>query len=355
MNSCIFISLSLLLAAAASADVGVVGAGKELRQPFSVVFVPDGTMLGVEYEEGNRVFALEPGREFRFIAGRQGEAGKKLGDIAEGDGESAGKAVFNGMHDLTLAPDGRLFIADTFNNRVRVIDLAKNTVDTFAGMGGEGGFGGDGGPARKATFNGLYTVDLSPDAKRLLLADLGNRRVREIDLETGTIKTVAGNGRRGIPEDGGQALEQPLVAPRAACYGRDGKTIYIASREGHALREVTPDGRIRTVVNPEGKKGYSGDGGSGLTAQLNGPKHLCLDPDGNVVISDDQNQCIRLYRPEDGTIHLLAGVPGKAGDKIGKGPLDTELNRPHGARYDKDGNLHVADSWNHRILKFTTD
>lgn len=86
---------------------------------------------------------------------------------------------------------------------------------------------------------------------------------------------------------------------------------------------------------------------------MNGPKHLALDPEGNIVISDDVNHCIRLYKPADGTIHLLAGIPGRKGDRIGSGPLDTELNRPHGARYDAAGNLYVADSFNHRILRFS--
>lgn len=88
-------------------------------------------------------------------------------------------------------------------------------------------------------------------------------------------------------------------------------------------------------------------------AMLNGPKHLSLDPDGHIVIADDGNHCIRLYKPADGTIHLLVGTPGTSGTKIGTGPLDTQLLRPHGARYDHEGHLYVADSFNHRVLKFT--
>ena len=71
------------------------------------------------------------------------------------------------------------------------------------------------------------------------------------------------------------------------------------------------------------------------------------------MIADEVNHCIRLYKPGDGTIHLLAGMPGSSGKKIGKGPLDTQLMRPHGTCYDNAGNLHVADSFNDRILKFS--
>lgn len=338
------------LPVAAVADVTVVNDGMELTEPFSMVFDERGTLYGVEYENGNRVFTIDRDGDFEVLAGAKSPGGKRLGDIAKGDGGPPAGARFNGMHDLARASDGRLFIADTFNNRVRLISGDKIT--TFAGRGGKGGYGGDGGPAAEALIDNVYTVTLNSDESRLLLADLGNRRVREVDLKTNVIRTVAGNGETGLPEDGQPALAQPLVAPRAACYGADG-SIYIASREGNALRHVALDGTIRTVVNTSGKRGYRGDGTDGRSALMNGPKHLALDPEGNIVISDDVNHCIRLYKPADGTIHLLAGIPGRKGDRIGSGPLDTELNRPHGARYDAAGNLYVADSFNHRILRFS--
>lgn len=350
MNFFTCISVFCLSASMAMAGVEVVNGETELREPFSMVFDRDGTLYGVEYENGNRVFRMAVPGKFEVIAGAHSESGPKLGDIAKGDGGPAEGGRFNGMHDLARTADGRIFIADTFNNRVRLIE--KGVITTFAGVGGKGGSAGDGGPASKAQLKGVYTVTLNKTEDRLLLADLGNWRVREINLKTKVIRTVAGNGTRGVPKDGAVAVESPLVAPRAACYGADG-SIFIASREGHALRQVKLDGRIYTVVNATGKKGYGGDGGDGKAARLNGPKHLALDPAGNVVIADDVNHCLRLYKPADGTIHLLAGVPGQSGAKIGTGPLDTQLKRPHGARYDPAGNLYVADSFNHRILKFS--
>lgn len=345
--------LGLALLAMVRADVVVVGQEGALREPFSMVFDENGTLHGVEYENGNRVFSISPDGTLKVIAGSSAnDGGKKLGDVAGGDGGPAKEARFNGMHDLARTPDGRIFVADTFNNRIRLV--ADGKVSTFAGTGGAGGFAGDGGPAAAAKFDGPYTVTLDDDATKLLVADLGNRRVREIDLASSIIRTVAGNGERGVPEDGTIATKAPLVAPRAACYGREG-SIFIASREGHALRQVKPDGKIYTVVNTSGKKGYRGDGGPGVTARLNGPKHLALDPDGNIVIADDVNHCLRLFKPSRGTIHLLAGVPGEAGTELGSGPLDTHLRRPHGARYDPNGDLYVADSFNHRILKFSMD
>ena len=242
------------------------------------------------------------------------------------------------MHELALHPDGRLFVADTFNSRVRVIDLNTGLLSTL----------GDG----ELEFAEPHTVALHPDGKRLLVSDLKSYQVKEIELATNTMRAVAGNGKKGVPEDGAEAVGAPLLAPRAAIYGAGGDSIYIASREGHALRRVGADGKIRTVVNSAGKKGAAGDDGPGVDAQLNGPKHLCLDPDGDIVISDDNNHTLRLYKVKEKTIHLLAGRPGKAGERLGATPLETLLNRPHGARYAPDGSLWIADSFNHRLLRF---
>lgn len=300
-----------------------------LKTPFSVVLDAAGTIYGVEYSEGNRVFRLTPDGALSFIAGvaRNGTLPAKT-DI--GDGGPATAAHFSGMHELARSADGDLYIADTFNARVRKIDAASGQISTLLGP--------DDGLASP------YTVDLDEAGTRLLICDLKNHVVREYDLAAKTLRVVAGNGKRGKPVDGQPALSQPLVGARAAIYGRAGE-IWIASREGNALRRVS-DGIITTVVNREGKKGGAGDGGPGVDAQLNGPKHLALDRAGNVLISDDFNHCIRRYRIADGRIETVAGVNGQ------KGETEALMNRPHGARLDQEGRLLVSDSFNHRLLRF---
>ena len=144
-----FVSLALTYVPSTQAKTTVFDSG--MIQPFSLVFGEDGTAYGVEYEKGNRVFSIKPDGEVQFIAGRNTPGGKKLGDVAEGDGGNMTGARFNGMHELALHPDGkRVFIADTFNHRVRLLDLEVGSVSTFAGTGGKAGFGGDGGPASKS-------------------------------------------------------------------------------------------------------------------------------------------------------------------------------------------------------------
>jgi sugar lactone lactonase YvrE len=174
--------------------------------------------------------------------------------------------------------------------------------------------------------------------------------VHALDLKTGTSRVVAGNGAKGVPRDGALALEAPLVDPRAAAIDRKGN-LYILERNGHALRVVTPDGKIRTVVNAAGQKGAAGDGGDALAATMNGPKHLCLDRDDNVLIADAENNLIRKYIPATGKILRVAGT-GKVGAAgLDGSPEQCELHRPHGVTVHRDGTLYITDSYNNRVLK----
>jgi DNA-binding beta-propeller fold protein YncE len=363
MAACV---LAVGVGAACAEEVVVVAGGGErnlvageeipaldvrLTEPFSVDFDDQGNLYGVEYQSGNRVFRITPEGTISLVAGIYSQTNRGMGDVAEGDGERGERARFNGMHDLAWHPEGSLYIADAFNNRIRRIDLESGIVSTFAGTG-EAGFGGDGGLASEACFSGPHTVAFCQGYERLYIADLDNFRVRMIDMETGIVTTVAGNGENGRPEDGRISLEAPLVSPRAVTVDRD-ENIWIASRNGHALRVVSAvDGTIRTVVGLAGERGYGGDGGLGGEALLAGPKHLCLDPSGRIVISDDENHAIRVYDPRSGKIDLLAGTPQQSGASLNVGGArKTGLNRPHGARYARDGSLFIADSNNGRILR----
>src|SRR5207248_9338613 len=125
----------------------------------------------------------------------------------------------------------------------------------------------------------------------MYLADLDNRRVRAIDLQTGLVTTVAGNGKKGVPQDGADALKSPLVDPRAVAADRQGN-VYILERSGHALRAVTPEGKIRTGAGT-GKPGLGGDGGDARKATLRGPTHLYIELHDNVVIADSPHHVLR--------------------------------------------------------------
>ena len=316
----------------------------KLGEPFNAAQNAAGELILTEHT-GDRVRKLADGQLVTI-------AGTGVKGFA-GDGGPATAAQFDGIHSLAVAPNGDLYLADTWNHRIRKIEATTNVVTTIAGSGPAGDhearFGGDGGPATEALFGPLYNGYLSPDGGQLYVADLHNRRIRKIDLTTGLVTTVAGNGKKGVPADGAVATEAPLVDPRACAVDAAGR-LYVLERGGHAVRVVDPDGRIRTVVGT-GKKGYSGDGGAALKATLNGPKYLWIERDGNVLIADAENHVIRRYRPDSGTIDRVAGT-GEAGlDGLGGDPLQAQLRRPHGVWEAADGTIYIADSFNGRILR----
>jgi DNA-binding beta-propeller fold protein YncE len=265
-----------------------------------------------------------------------------------GDGGPATAATFNGIHNFVVLVNGDLLLADAFNHAIRRIDATSGIVTTFAGDGKKG-FRGDDGPARAAQFDTPIQIALDPVKKHLFIADIGNKRVRRIDLATTNITTIAGNGRAGVPPDGALAVEAPLVDPRAVAVA-DAGSFYILERSGHALRFVDAAGRIRTVAGT-GKGGLSGDDGPALGATMNGPKYITLDRDGSVLIADAENNVIRRFTPKDGRITRVAGTGKRGTQGIGGDPLACELARPHGVTLAPDGTLYITDSYNDRILK----
>jgi DNA-binding beta-propeller fold protein YncE len=314
--------------------------GAKLVSPFGTAFDADGTVYFVEMEKGERLRTITRDGRVRTVAGT-GMKGKA------GDGLPGAQATFNGMHSLAVGPDGVIYLADTWNNCVRTYDPKTGRIVRFAGDGVKG-FGGDGGPADKASFGGVYCVAFDPDFKALYIADLDTRRIRKIDMATKTVSTVAGTGVKGNPKDGEDATGQPLVDPRAVAVGKDG-TVYILERGGHCLRAVDKQGKIRTVAGT-GRAGALI--GTAATSQFNGPKHLCIDRDGTVLIADTENHRVVRYDPKAAVVTLVAGT-GRAGwAGLDGDPTRAELFQPHGVSvHPKTGEIYISDAGNQRIVK----
>jgi DNA-binding beta-propeller fold protein YncE len=332
--------LILLTGARAAAQVEVVAGGGtqaegaatgiRLIEPFGVAFDREGNWYICEHK-GQKIMRVDRGGTARRFAGT-GVPGRS------GDGGPADQAALSDPHGLVIAPDGAIYVADTVNHQVRRIDPKTRRIDTIAGTG-EAGFSGDGGPAKAAQFNGAFAIALNRAGDRLYVADLGNRRVRLINLRSGNVETVAGDGSKGVPDDGAPARRSPLVDPRAVTVDSKG-LLYILERGGNALRVVDSEGRIRTLIGPDT-----------VQPPLKGPKHLCVDAQDRVVIADAENHLIRRYDPNTKTTPLIAGT-GTKGAHIDKtNPLATELNRPHGVTIHPNGDLFVSDSDNHRVLR----
>ena len=341
-------ALLLSLALLPAVEVLNVPGATELREPFSIAFDSHGQLFGVEFTPHNRVFTIRGGK-LEFISGVKWDSkGNGKGQVpAPAQALDLKPAVYNGIHDIAIGADDAIYLGDTFQHRICRLDPKTFETTILAGTG-QPGFSGDGGAATQAKFNGTFCNALTPDGHALIVADMGNARVRRINLSTHQVETIAGNGKKGLPKDGGAALTSPLIGVRATCVARDG-TVYILLRDGHALAALK-DGKLHLVVNKTGKSGIAGDGGPAIDAQMNGPKYICMDAKQRVLILDTENSALRLYDPVSGLLTTVAGKLGQTGNAIGKEWSDVRLKRPHGARIGPDGRLYLVDTENHRIL-----
>ncbi len=293
-----------------------------------------------------------------------------------GDGAPATAASLNIHIDpvgVAVDASGNLYIADTLNNRIRMVSASSGIITTVAGNGfgateGLGGFSGDGGPATAAEL--FAPTGLAVDSSgNLYIADLGNMRVRKVS-SNGTITTVAGSGCTlsestpdcgGFSGDGGPATSATLNRPSALAFDTAGN-LYIADNENNRIRKVSPAGVITTFAgigpacefqNLSCTGSFSGDGGPATSAGLNAPQGLATDRAGNVYISDTNNLRVRVVSPA-GIITTYAGdgqfdynIFDSAGDG---GPATSALiNLPDGLATDTAGDLFISDNLRSRV------
>ncbi|MCA9245556.1 MAG: hypothetical protein KDA42_00545 [Planctomycetales bacterium] len=309
-------------------------------QPFGVEFGPDGALYICEVQN-HRLLRLDPRTGRVTTVAGTGEKGYS------GDGGPAASARLNEPYEVRFDREGNIFFVEMQNHLVRRIDAQSGVVSTIAGTG-EPGFSGDGGPAINAQFSRPHSIALDGRGG-LYVADIGNHRIRRVDLKSGTIDTIAGNGQRQLPQAGGVALGAPVIGPRALFVHDD--ALWVALREGHSVWKIDlGDGRWHHVAC-NGKQGYSGDGGAAAAATMNGPKGIAFGPDGRLYVVDTENQVIRVVDIEQGTIDTFAGNSqrGYGGDE---GPAKAaKMDRPHGICVGSDGAVYIGDTNNHRVRR----
>ena len=249
-----------------------------------------------------------------------------------------------------LLPDWPLTRTATFIWRTAIITASgkisqSGIITTVAGKGTPG-FSGDGGLATSAQLNNPFGIDIDVQGN-LYIADTFNNRIRKV-TRTGIISTVAGGTLSGFDGDGGPATSALLNAPFGVEIGPDG-SIYIADTFNNRIRKVSPAGIITTIAGSS-SFGYGGDGGPAISAEMNSPSSVKLDAWGNVLVADTYNNAVRQVTPE-GVITTIAGM-GAIGFTGDGGPATSaRLNGPVGVVADVLGNLLIADTGNHRVRK----
>lgn len=248
-----------------------VGFAEGLNTPSGIAFDQYGDLI-VADAGSNTIRRVAADGTVSHVAGVEGERGFRDG--------AAESAQFNGPVGVAVGADGKIFVSDTYNDRIRVIENGQ--VRTLAG-GSRGFADGVGAEARFDTPLGVAEWN----GGRLLVADSGNRRIRVVEPD-GAVWTLAGTGEGGLAD--GPLLSSGFVSPTAIAVHPEGP-LFIA--DGNAIRVI---GRrsfplIETISDE--RRGF--DDGAARMARFNRPSGLAFGPDGSLIVADSTNQVVRAF------------------------------------------------------------
>ncbi len=313
----------------------------QLDEPEHVVADDAGNLLIAEFG-GNRVRRVASNGVISTIAGT-GEQGYG------GDGGPAVNALLNRPGGVAMGPGGEVYVADTFNNRVRKIS-SSGPISTVAGNG-VGDYAGDGGPATSAQLYFPESIFLDP-AGNLYIADTGNHVIRKVS--SGIIRKIAGDGYKDVDGegrfagDGGPALNASFDFPTDLVVDA-AKNIYVADAGNGVVRRILPADRVGTVFG--GSTGsYEGDGGVATGAAV-GAIDAAVDHAGNLYVADFDTWRIRKVSPDNAiTAAASSSMFGYEG-----GGAYVQMGRPNAVAVDDTGNLYVLDIYDSCAREVRTD
>jgi len=264
-----------------------------------------------------------------------------------GDGGPATSAMLWYPSAIAIDGSGNVYESEVNNHRVRKINLATGIITTVAGNG-TAGFFGDGGPATSASLFNPLGVAADSDGN-LFISDAGNRRIRRVDAATGIISTYAGGG--SSMDEGTAATSASVNVPYGLALDAGGNLFYVDQMQ-ERVRRI--DAVTQTVTTVAGNlvQGFSGDGGPATAAMLYTPFDVALDAAGNVYIADAGNNRIRRV-DSAGVITTVAGPGEYPGPGDGGPATSAFLNSPAGVSFDAVGHLYIADELNQRIRQIT--
>ncbi len=317
---------------------GRVATTTPVNNPYGVVVGPAGALYFCEVDTG-RTRRLDLGTSRLTTVAGTGEP------AYSGDGGPAPAASFSAPHEIRFDGQGNLYVVERDAHVVRRIEAGSGLVATLAGTG-EAGFSGDGGPASQAQLRQPHSIAFDAQGN-LLICDIGNQRVRQVDMRTRTIRTIGGTGERAPTPDRAPLEGTPLLGPRSIDTDDDGNA-YLVLREGNAVFRLDLSAGTLERIAGTGERGFTGDGGQALAATFNGPKGIAHSPeDRSLYVVDTENHAIRRLDLGTGRIETVLGT-GEVADGPDGDPLRCSLARPHGV-FVHERIVYVTDSENHRV------
>jgi len=308
----------------------------DMSQPFGLELGPEGALHVCEVGH-HRVLRIDLEKREVKVAAGNGSRGKA------GDGGPAAQASLDEPYEVRFAPNRDMYFVEMQGAVVRRVEAESGRIRRVAGTGEEG-YSGDGGPAVEARLRSPHSIALE-GSRSLYIADIGNHRIRKVDLDSGKIETIAGNGKPELPRDGAPAAGSPLRGPRALAVG--GGSLWIALREGNSIWKLDLAGGTLHHVAGGGDAGFRD--GRAREALFNGPKGIAI-AGGALFVADTENHAIRRVEIASGAVStIVGGGQGFGGD--GGEALRAKLARPHGIATGPGGVLYVGDSENHRVRR----
>lgn len=319
--------VTTLAGSATSGSVNGTGSAASFNGPSGVCFDISGNVY-VADQNNNIIRKITPAGVVTTLAG-SGVAG-----LVNGTGTAA---AFNQPSGLCADLSGNIYVADSYNNVIRMITPA-GVVTTLAGSGGQ--VFADG-PGLSAQFNSPYGICFDPISGNLYVADQSNRRIRQITLSPNVVvSTIAGTGVAGAVNGAGSSAT--FDAPTGVCTDASGN-VYVADQNNNMIRKITTAGVVSTYAG----SGTSGNtNGTGTAAQFDSPTGVSADLSGNIYVADYSNHKIRKIDPST-VVTTLAGFPG-FGYTNGNTSV-AQFYGPIGISSFTGGILYVADRFNNSI------
>jgi hypothetical protein len=277
------------------------------------------------------------------------------GNTVTVSGVAATAAELANPFGVAVGADGTIYIADTFNQEIDSVNPITGVATVIAG---NGTYGYVDGPALSAEFQDPRGLAFDAPLNMLFIADRDNNVIRELNLTTGTVSTVAGTGTYGDGGTGIPATSADLASPTAVAVGNSGQDLYIADTFNNMVREVNLTTGIITTVAGTGVAGFSGDNGQAAAAELYDPSGLAVSSSGTLYISDSDNEVVRQVNATTQVITTIAGTPQTVGYSGDNGPATSAtFSTPYGLALNSAGTvLYIADRDNNAIreLNLTT-